>query len=644
MMAKLAKTRYVAWAVALLICSSGSLAQENSGYSGTCPNGAPAGDPRFCRFFVQFNTDSAKLLDVRIADALGVASANETRSIGLVISIDSYPNLPGYDVSAAGVDGTRLVSFLLNQQKFDEVILLRNGDATVENINYFLEEYLPNRADDFNKKARLLIAFSGHGRYGTSDGTTDRRPAYLLSGVTDVNGSAHIYKMDDLASNVEALAGRYFHVLTLINACYGAGFFKSGSAGNADAFSEPGSYAITAGARNDIVAAIDPSRGSLFFDLIIEGVTQGKADPLYWEAYEMVGLDGVPVLKKGLTRTQALSTFLTSSYARIRRQRTRFDANFKLGNPWIGSAQKGDAPGGFFFLSERGNTAPMAAADNYEKAMSAIRDPLASSVQLFGANNSFYRSRLIEVSVPIGPVSSIAGRPDIKIFKAPEVYPIKGYDLSSADGKTDWQALRTVRPPRFIYARAVGWAGPDWTFKEKWTAVKSLGIDHGAYAKYDFCRTPLEQLSRLTSIVPIDADALPLAIEIVHPKGEDKRQLQCLNAAGIEHAKKGILELAALVHGHYYKTPLLYGNRNNLSTFLDEGADEYMLWLGSYSATAKQMRGRNPWTLWQYSGSLDVKGIGKKTTGEVFFGTENQYVDFKKGLTNVALRAVQVSE
>nr|WP_311529140.1 GH25 family lysozyme [uncultured Ralstonia sp.] len=647
-------------------------------FSGTCPNGAPARKEIYCRFFVHFNNDTNAKLDTRIADAVGVKTAAQTRAIGLIIVNDKYPNLPGHDLPAAAVDGDNLVRFLVEKQKFDELIVLRNLDATVDNINYFLEDYLPNRASDFDKKARLLIAYSGHGRYGKSDGSTDTRAAFVLSAASDVGGSSNVYKMQDLASDIEVLAGRYFHVLTLINACYGGGFFTSGSpGGNADSFRKPGSYALTAGSSDDLVPALDPKRGSLFFDLLISGITQGSADPLYWDAYSTVSGDGSSVHQSGLTRTLALATYLTSAYARIARERATTDLNFHLSDPWIGPAQTGIAWGGFFFLSDRGSGPSMAAANVYGGTIVAATAPPAESnfgflsdtvrppahLRALAPRPSSDRAAIAagaasraatpptpppppatnaaELSLPPGPVSSIVGHPDIKVFKAPDIYPVQGYDLSSADGKINWEVFSNTTRPRFIYARAIGWSGPDETFDDRWAHIKALGIDYGAYLKYDFCRSPKDQMTSLSGIVPVDQNALPFAIEVVNPKGENERQLSCFNAMGLEKAKDSILELASYVRAHYNKTPLLYGNRNNLSTFVDKRADDFMIWLGSYGASGIQLRGSNPWTLWQYSGTLDVKGVGPKTTGQVFFGTEEQYLLFKRGQANVALKAVK---
>lgn len=624
---------------------------EPEPYSGTCANGAPAHEAKYCPYFEHFDaTPGSRQLDIRIKDALRVSDSSATRAIGLVIAIDSYPNMPNGNLPAAKVDGDRLVRFLIENQKFDEVIVLRNENASADNINYFLHKYLPNRATEFNKMARLLIAYSGHGRYGTSDGQTDVPAAFVLSAAKDPGGFENMYRMQEFASAVEALAARYFHVLTLVNACYGGNFFTSGKpGGNPDTFVQRGSYALTAGSSDDFVLSLIPKRGSIFFDLIIEGVSTGEADPLYWEAYSVIGDDGERVQQKGLTRTLALTTYLSSSYAKIVRLNSKADSKFNLSAPWIGPAQQGIAFGGFFFLSDRGNGGTMTAANAYGIS------PPPSKPDKFGVPDAVVtatatpvnlpqptsKSRTTEgIVVPPGPVSGIPGRPEIKIFKPPDIYPIKGFDLSSADGEIDWKTFSRENFPRFIYARAAGWAGPDQTFKNRWSNAKALQIDRGAYLKYDYCLSPADQMKRMAHIVPFEPDSLPVAIEIVHPKGESKRQLDCLQTIGTNQAKTGILDLASRIRDHYKKTPLLYGNRYNLATFLDDRSNEFMIWLGSYGATGVKLSGRNPWTLWQYSGTLNVKGVGPKTTGEVFFGTEAQYRLFKDGKGNVALRAI----
>ena len=89
--------------------------------------------------------------------------------------------------------------------------------------------------------------------------------------------------------------------------------------------------------------------------------------------------------------------------------------------------------------------------------------------------------------LPFGPISSIKGHPDIKIFKLPAIYPIKGYDFSSADGKIDWGKFKSSALPRFVYLRALGWAGHDPRFTANWASSATIPVDRGVYLKFNFC-------------------------------------------------------------------------------------------------------------------------------------------------------------
>lgn len=51
------------------------------------------------------------------------------------------------------------------------------------------------------------------------------------------------------------------------------------------------------------------------------------------------------------------------------------------------------------------------------------------------------------------------GHPENKIFKAPDIYPVKGFDVSSAEGVIDWGKVAGTDPPRFMYARWLAVAG-----------------------------------------------------------------------------------------------------------------------------------------------------------------------------------------
>ncbi|MDV7024783.1 hypothetical protein R4P48_19155 [Atlantibacter subterranea] len=131
----------------------GAVVVTDNQESGICQNGAMV-HKEYCQFFIYYRNAKADKLDIRISDALQIPDqdASKTRAIGLIIAISKYPALNA-NLEAAEVDGKRLANFLIYGQKFDEVILLKDQDATAENIDYFLKDYLPARGEMFNKKA-----------------------------------------------------------------------------------------------------------------------------------------------------------------------------------------------------------------------------------------------------------------------------------------------------------------------------------------------------------------------------------------------------------------------------------------------------------------------------------------------------------
>ncbi|WP_327195912.1 GH25 family lysozyme [Novosphingobium capsulatum] len=677
-------------------------------YAGTCPNGAPAREEKYCKFIEHYNNGESKLPTI-VGDFLGIQKADQTRAIGFIIAIDDYPKMPGHNLSAAKADGENLKRFLIEDQHFDEVIVLKNADATAENINYFLEDYLVYHGDDFQvsgePKARLLIAYSGHGRPQAPD--TDA--AFVLSSAKDPKDASGVYKMTNFAVDVSSLAGHYFHILTLINACFSANFFPTGNNGVAGAPMGRGSFAITAGSPKNEAVALLPSRGSLFFDLIINGVQNGDADPLSYQYYVASG-DGSVKPQNGLTLSLPMYNYLSGAFYKISTVQTKTNPKFiHISAPYFGSVQAGKADGAFFFVSGKPATftqismapylTPLPAGAVVEAASldipvaAAAASPVAtptpaptptsaagtegspttpvvgnvnytgslpanlSTDWVYAAAHFSGRDGDMLPDLPMGPLSSIKGRPDLKIFKAPAIYPIKGYDLSSADGAIDWKAFERgftseanrMPRPAFIYARALGWKGADGTFDDRWRNAKALGIDRGAYLKLDFCSSAAQQLQNMPAGVLDDVEALPVGIELVTPSDDQvqgRQQRTCYERMGQSGARDLVIEMAGQILTRTHKTPLLMGNSYNLSVLTDTRSERYMIWLNAYGpqnviGDKLKLGGRNPWTMWQYTAKLNVPGIGANTTGEVFFGTRAQYEAFKRAEVNVALQAVK---
>jgi|SRR5271166_2731383 len=122
-----------------------------------------------------------------------------------------------------------------------------------------------------------------------------------------------------------------------------------------------------------------------------------------------------------------------------------------------------------------------------------------------------------------------------------------------------------------------------------------------------------------------------------------KTESECAAQLSIDKLRDRAFELAEQIQGHYGKVPVIYGTAAILARVLDERFNRYMIWLASYPRGGVshqedlRLAGNNPWTLWQYTGTATVDGIGRNVELSVFFGNAEQFELFKDGKVNAAL-------
>lgn len=609
-MMRLMSTR-VGGAIILFLCAVlASLASTSQQASAeTCPSGAEVADVKYCDYFYLFK-DRNTPADDRITHRLNITPPLRGRSIALIIAIGDYPNYT--PLRAAENDLANLKGFLKDDQKFDEIIVLQDKEATRDNIDYFLRDYLPQQGAEYGQKGRFLFAYSGHG----TNTTPTTPPRLLLSDTTGPLDSAHSYDLNDLRQRLENLANGYFHVLALINACWGGAIFKDAlGGGNPSDGYQPGALAITAGSDDSTVASKgQPGDGSIFFDSIIDGVRTGIADQ---SVQQTINRDGKAVRRGGIIRLGSLASYLQEVIENINDEEIEADdgSTLRLSTPWIGSVEPPNqvAKGGFFFLGP----------------IQFAKTPDASGSLAF--------------DLPDGPISSVPGRPDLKVFLTPEDYPIRGIDVSRYNGPIGWPAVK-AQGYTFAYIRGLGSAGLkglDPQFAANWAGSAAAGVDRGIYNLYDYCLTPHEQYEKITSAIPRDDTSLPMAIDIEPPFLP--QQVDCLRQTPLEKRSQAVADLAQGLRQFYGKVPIIYSTTSELNRIVESIAPAgAMIWLAKYKATLADgpnlaIKGENPWTLWQYTDEQLLPGIGHRVDANVFFGTPDQYTLFKNGRVNAAL-------
>jgi hypothetical protein len=291
----------------LLLCDSGTRAAEN--YPSFLPT-------QYQRYFVRYV--DGRTLTEQMLNRINMTVKDYGRGFALIAGISKYPNLKGNgaDLAPAAEDIRKLVNYLTTYEKFEEIVVLKDSDVTEANLGFFLERYFPARLRQF-PRSRFLFAYSGHGITKSNNGyilTTESR---------DFEDTFNSIPMATMRAMLQQTVNSGFHVLALINACYGGDFLLSfGDKRFIPKY--PGAHVITAGGANELTWH-DPTigSGSVFFESFFSALDGGAS-------------------KAEIVTVGELSAYLT--------KQVQF-ATDQNQNPRPGDLIRGGSAGGFFFFN-----------------------------------------------------------------------------------------------------------------------------------------------------------------------------------------------------------------------------------------------------------------------------------------------------
>jgi hypothetical protein len=259
--------------------------------------------------FVQYG--DGRSMTEKVLNLIGLTSQDVGRSFALIAGVSRYPNMSVTDkeLPAAAADIDELQSYLKNQEFFDEIVVLRDGDVTEDNLKYFLEDYFPDRLKK-SPKSRFVFAYSGH---GMAEGPKDNPTGYLLkSTARDFSDKRNGINMSVLRVYLSEVMDAGYQTLALINACYSGAFLSRRSFGAGGTYLPKygGAHAITAGGSNALTWH-DPrlGKGSVFFEKLLAGLG-GQADtsPVYADGHRGDGVITVDEIATYLREEVRLAT------------------------------------------------------------------------------------------------------------------------------------------------------------------------------------------------------------------------------------------------------------------------------------------------------------------------------------------------
>lgn len=298
----------------LLFCSCGYVNAQN----------VPA---HYKNYFIKFTdfTDNRSNIE-KIFDALGLRNEGEERtrrSFALICGISKYPNMGVLErrLAPAAEDVRKMKNYLLQNDFFDEIVVLENSDVTLENLQYFLQSYFPTELKKF-PNSRFLFAYSGHGM-------TENNKGYLLKSTANgLSDKTHAINLDVLHVYLNEVISVGHHVLVLLNSCYGGSLLKRSYGGEELIPKYPGAHAITAGSSGELTwqdSAL--GKGSIFFEKIIAGLG-GIAD----------------MHPDGIITAHELAAYLIDEIRNFSNQEQ---------NPQWGDISLNGSQGEFFFLNKK---------------------------------------------------------------------------------------------------------------------------------------------------------------------------------------------------------------------------------------------------------------------------------------------------
>src|SRR5260370_34263783 len=173
------------------------------------------------------------------------------------------------NLKPAAVDIEKLKSYLKDQEFFDEIVVLKDGDMNLDNLNYFLQNYFPDRLRK-SPHSRFLFAYSGHGYAEGAEETA--RGFLLLSAATSTSDPINRIDLSVLRALLDPDIENAEKVLVLVNACHSGSFLGRKPFGPPNPLGpgDRGAHAIMASRTNQQrfrqVAAVRP--GSAFLEKI----------------------------------------------------------------------------------------------------------------------------------------------------------------------------------------------------------------------------------------------------------------------------------------------------------------------------------------------------------------------------------------
>ncbi|SEO94864.1 glycoside hydrolase family 25 protein [Mucilaginibacter sp. AW1-7] len=198
--------------------------------------------------------------------------------------------------------------------------------------------------------------------------------------------------------------------------------------------------------------------------------------------------------------------------------------------------------------------------------------------------------------------------------RIPANYTVHGIDVSSYQGKINWQKVKQMNEDgvhiKFAFIKATeGVLMTDPYFQRNWREAPKAGLICGAYHFFLPQKSGLWQAKFMLQTVKIEKGDLPMVVDVerLYRTTPEKMRTQ----------------LKLFIHQIETKTgvkPIIYTNLSFYRDYLQGYFDEYPLWIAHYYQPQLNVSSNTNWQFWQHSDRAHINGINERVDMSIFKG------------------------
>lgn len=206
-------------------------------------------------------------------------------------------------------------------------------------------------------------------------------------------------------------------------------------------------------------------------------------------------------------------------------------------------------------------------------------------------------------------------------------YPVKGVDVSSYQGKVDWQTLSSQNLSFAFIKATEGSSFVDPCFAYNYKEAQKTDLAVGAYHFFSYDSAGQTQAEHFIQTVAPYNDMLPPVVDLEFYGDKEK------NPPKRDEVEAELQAMLDALEGHYKRKPILYATEKSYESYLSGGYEAYDIWIRNVLAEPT-LSDKREWKFWQFTNRARLDGYeGKEKFIDinVFRGSTADFRTYWKG-------------